>query len=79
MPSFFSRLKGKDGPAKVKKGAQQPIISEPPKPRWEDAYTRKTVDAHEVQELLRGCTIELKSRGTDYRYLPVVRHAIFHS
>jgi hypothetical protein len=67
MPSFFSRLKGKDGPAKVKKGAQQVPISEPPKPRWEDAYTRKTVDAQEVQELLRGCTIELKSRGTDYR------------
>ena len=63
MPSFFSRLKGKDGPAKVKKGAQPAAIQEPQKPRWEDAWTRKSVDAEEVQQLLRGCTAELKSRG----------------
>jgi hypothetical protein len=69
MPSFFSRLKGKDGPAKVsksKKGAQQNIINDAPaKPRWEDAWTRKNVDPEEVQELLRGCTVELKSRGME--------------
>ena len=67
MAGFFSRLKGKDGPAKVsksKKGAPQNAVSEAPsKPRWEDAWTRKTVDPEEVQELLRGCTLELKSRG----------------
>jgi hypothetical protein len=28
-----------------------------------DAWTRKSVDPEEVQELLRGCTLELKSRG----------------
>lgn len=66
MPSFFSRLKGKDGPAKVKKGAQPAAIADvPSKPRWEDAWTRKSVDPEEVQELLRGCTVELKSRGTN--------------
>lgn len=65
MPSFFSRLKGRDGPSKVKKGAQQPAIDAgPPKPRWEDAWTRKTVEPQEVQELLHGCTVELKARGT---------------
>lgn len=67
MPSFFSRLKGKDGPAKVaksKKGAQQTGFSEePPKPKWEDAWTRNTVEPEEVQDLIRGCTVELKSRG----------------
>lgn len=67
MPSFFSRLKGKDGPAKVsksKKGAQQTGYSEePPKPKWEDAWTRTTVEPEEVQDLIRGCTVELKSRG----------------
>jgi len=64
MPSFFSRLKGRDGPSKVKKGAQHAAIdAAPPKPRWEDEWTRKTVDPQEVQELLRGCTIELKARG----------------
>lgn len=26
---------------------------------------RKSVDAEEVQELLHGCTVELKSRGMD--------------
>jgi len=65
MPSFFSRLKGRDGPSKVKKGAHQPAIdAAPAKPRWEDAWTRKTVEPQEVQELLHGCTAELKARGT---------------
>jgi hypothetical protein len=68
MAGFFSRLKGKDGPSKVsksKKGNPQNAVNEaPPKPRWEDAWTRKTVEPEEVQELLRGCTVELKSRGT---------------
>ena len=68
MPSFFSRLKGKDGPAKVpkiKKGAQQRVVdAAPPKPQWEDAWTRTSVDPEEVQELIKGCTVELKSRGT---------------
>ncbi|PVH72256.1 hypothetical protein DL98DRAFT_80402 [Cadophora sp. DSE1049] len=70
MPSFFSRLKGKDGPSKVKKGAQQPALNvAPPKPRWEDAWTRTSVDPEEVQELLRGCTLELKSRALDTPFL----------
>jgi hypothetical protein len=66
MAGFFSKLKGKDGPAKVaklKKGAQQPGDDAPPKPQWADAWTRTSVDPEEVQELLRGCTLELKSRG----------------
>jgi len=63
---FFSRSKGKDGATKVKskKGALQDITNEaPPKPQWDDAWTRTTVDPEEVQELLRGCTLELKSKG----------------
>ena len=82
MPSFFSRLKGKDGPAKVskKKGALQTSVNDaPPKPRWEDAWTRKTVDPEEVQELLRGCTLELKSRGMDLcdaRLLSIMHRAM---
>ena len=67
MPSFFSRLKGRDGPAKVAKnkkaGQQTGFSEEPPKPMWEDAWTRKTVEPEEVQDLVRGCTVELKSRG----------------
>lgn len=67
MPGLFSRLKSRDGPAKIsksKKSAAQAVSSlPPPKPRWDDAWTRTSVDPEEVQELLRGCTLELKSRG----------------
>lgn len=71
MPSFFSRLKGKDGPSKVskKKALQENTQAPPPQPQWEDAWTRKTVEPEEVQELLRGCTLELKSRGLDTPFL----------
>ena len=68
MPSFFSKLKGKDGPTKLskssKKNAAHGTAEEAPaKPVWEDAWLRKTVAPEEVQELLKGCTLELKSRG----------------
>jgi hypothetical protein len=66
MPSIFSRLKGKDGPTKVKakKGSNLDQLASqlPPKPRWEDAFTRTSVEPDEVQELIRRCTEELKSR-----------------
>ena len=65
MPGFFSRLKGKDGAAaKGKKGQMQQIDTAPAKPTWTDAWTRTSVEPEEVQELLRGCTMELKSKGT---------------
>jgi hypothetical protein len=66
MAGFFSRLKGKDGPTtltKSKKGQQAASAVLPAKPKWSDAWTRTSVEAEEVQELLKGCTIELKSRG----------------
>src|SRR3954470_19461364 len=75
MAGFFSRLKGKDGPAKIsksKKGAPQAVNDIPQKPRWEDAWTRKSVDPEEVQELLRGCTLELKSRGMFSLIFPLI-------
>jgi len=67
MPSLFSRLKGKDGPTKIKskkRGDLDHLADQlPAKPRWEDAFTRKTVDPEEVQDLIRRCTLELKARG----------------
>jgi hypothetical protein len=69
---LFSRKKNSDGPAKAskKKGAAQQthVDVAPPKPRWEDAWTRTTVEPEEVQELISGCTVELKSRGTVASY-----------
>lgn len=66
MAGFFSRLKGgKDANAKTKKkGALQAVTNEErPKPKWEDAWTRKTVEPEEIHDLLQGCTSELKARG----------------
>lgn len=46
------------------------VPAPPPKPRWEgDAWTRKEVEPDEIQELLRGCTNELKSRALDMPFL----------
>ncbi|TAQ91646.1 hypothetical protein B7494_g40 [Chlorociboria aeruginascens] len=72
MPSFFSRLKGgRDGASKSKKkGAQQAANNDlPPKPIWEDAWLRTSVEPEEVHEMLRGCTAELKSRALDIPFL----------
>ncbi|CAK7220744.1 hypothetical protein SCUCBS95973_004266 [Sporothrix curviconia] len=73
MPSLFSRLKGKDGPTKVKSkknGAGLDLASQvPEKPRWVDAYTRATVEPEEIHELLKLCTEELKARALDIPFL----------
>ncbi|KAK4239077.1 hypothetical protein C8A03DRAFT_43267 [Achaetomium macrosporum] len=67
MPGLFSRLKGRD---KSKKGAlDQFVDQQPQKPRWEDAWTRKTVEPEEVQQLIRYCTEELKARALDIPFL----------
>ncbi|KAK3300851.1 uncharacterized protein B0H64DRAFT_449362 [Chaetomium fimeti] len=69
MPSLFSRLKGRDGKSKSKKGALDQLAQQPPKPRWDDAWARKTIDPEEVQQLLRFCTEELKARALDLPFL----------
>ncbi|CAK7274682.1 hypothetical protein SEPCBS119000_006297 [Sporothrix epigloea] len=73
MPSLFSRLKGKDGPTKLKSkknGAGLGLASQvPEKPRWVDAYTRTTVEPEEIHELLKLCTAELKARALDIPFL----------
>ncbi|MCJ1389339.1 hypothetical protein MMC18_002195 [Xylographa bjoerkii] len=70
MPFFSNIFKNKDA-ASAKKQAQQngaaPVAL--PKPRWEDAWTRKDVEPEEVQELLRCCTYEIKSRALAMPFL----------
>ncbi|ROT42324.1 DUF1708-domain-containing protein [Sodiomyces alkalinus F11] len=73
MPSFFSRLKGAGGGARLKskKGGHLDQLTDqlPPKPLWEDAYTRVNVEPEEIQELIRRCTEELKARALDHPFL----------
>ncbi|KAI1104600.1 DUF1708-domain-containing protein [Jackrogersella minutella] len=72
MPSFFSRIRGKDGSRlKSKKNANLDNLTHqlPNKPRWEDAYTRTTIEPEEVQDLIKRCTEELKARALDLPFL----------
>ncbi|KAJ3485791.1 hypothetical protein NLG97_g6743 [Lecanicillium saksenae] len=70
MPGIFSRInKARDARQKKKNGANDLTESLPPKPRWDDAYTRTTVDPDEIDELIRCCTHEIKSRGLDHPFL----------
>ncbi|KAL8735697.1 MAG: hypothetical protein Q9181_002739 [Wetmoreana brouardii] len=73
MP-FFSRLRNKDVVAATSKTKKQSQLNgtappPPPKPRWADAWARNDVEPEEVQELLSGCTNELKSRALDMPFL----------
>lgn len=73
MPSLFSRIRGKDaqGKTKSKKNGNLDHLTEqlPPKPRWEDAYTRSSVEPEEVQDLVKRCAGELKARALDLPFL----------
>jgi hypothetical protein len=61
MPFFKNVFHSKDK-QKGAKAAPEPIA--PPKPRWEESWTRKDVAPEEIQELIHVCTQEMKSRGT---------------
>ncbi|KAM0288002.1 hypothetical protein ACHAQH_000070 [Verticillium albo-atrum] len=72
MPSLFSRLKGKDGgKLKSKKGGNHDALAglQPLKPKWDDAYTRSTIEPEEIQDLIRRATEELKARALDLPFL----------
>lgn len=63
MP-FFSRVfKSKNSASKKKVKESDVVNGAPPKPKWEDAWQRTSVEPEEVAELLHGCTQEIKSRG----------------
>ncbi|KAJ6157730.1 hypothetical protein N7470_005322 [Penicillium chermesinum] len=69
--SFFSRVfRGKDSSA-AKKQAAPAVTSEPgpAKPKWTDAWQRTEVAPEEVQDLIRGCSHELKARALDTPFL----------
>ena len=77
---FFSKaFKSKDsGNAALKSKKKGPqtngaVPAPPPKPLWDDAWTRKEVEPEEIQELLRACTHEMKSRGRQMHLVTVAR------
>lgn len=67
---LFSRKK--DGKSK-KKGSQDDSDQQPAKPVWVDGWTKASVEPEEVHELVKGCTTEIKKRGTSRRCFPSAR------
>ena len=63
MPFFSKVFRSKDSAAKKKVKENGVANGAPPKPKWEDAWQRPSIEPEEVHELLRGCTHEIKSRG----------------
>lgn len=63
MPGLFSRFRSRDGSKKSKKNNLDDLANQLSVKKWDDASTRKTVEPEEIQELIRRCTEELKSRG----------------
>ncbi|EEH48105.1 uncharacterized protein PADG_04189 [Paracoccidioides brasiliensis Pb18] len=68
--SFFARVfRSKDASSSKKQSKQNGVGQVQQKPQWTDAFLRTEVSPEEVQELLHGCTIELKSRGLEIPFL----------
>ncbi|KAF4213779.1 hypothetical protein CNMCM8980_005920 [Aspergillus fumigatiaffinis] len=70
MPFFARVFRSKDSNA-AKKSTKNPVVENtgPAKPTWTDAWQRTEVAPEEVQELLRGCTQELKARALQTPFL----------
>lgn len=62
MPAFLNRVFKRDANAKRPQN-QVPVPDQPSAPKWTDGWLRTEVSPDEVQELLRVCTAEVKSRG----------------
>ena len=65
MPFFTKVFRGKDSGSKKDITQDGSNEETPKKAKWEDAWMRKDVGPEEVQELLRGCTHEIKARGME--------------
>jgi hypothetical protein len=63
MPFFSKVFKGRDSASKKNAKSLANGVDALAKPQWSDAWLRTRVDPEEVVELLKGCTVELKSRG----------------
>ncbi|KAF2201109.1 hypothetical protein GQ43DRAFT_47046 [Delitschia confertaspora ATCC 74209] len=75
MPFFKNVFKSKEGGSRAASKAGKYLDQADggnvaqPKPRWEDAWSRKSVAPEEMQELIHVCTQEMKSRALDMPFL----------
>ncbi|KAF2132842.1 hypothetical protein P153DRAFT_428873 [Dothidotthia symphoricarpi CBS 119687] len=69
MPFFKNVFKSKDATRSASKASKNDAPVAPPKPRWEDAWSRKDVAPEEIQELIHVCTQEMKSRALDMLFM----------
>ncbi|KAH5039821.1 hypothetical protein HBI74_023170 [Parastagonospora nodorum] len=69
MPFFKNVFKSKDGPRSASKAANHDEPVAKPKPRWEESWSRKEVAPEDIQELIHGCTQEMKSRALDMPFV----------
>jgi len=63
MPSFVRWFRHRDSAKSRKLADQNDGTLVPPKPSWQEAWSRKEVKPDEVVELIHECTQEMKSRG----------------
>lgn len=68
MPFFSKVFKNRDGSVPSTKGKKSAHTVDagtlqPQKPLWQDAWLQTEVEPEDIQELVRGCTQEMKSRG----------------
>jgi hypothetical protein len=74
MPFFKNVFRSKDSPRSGSKVGEHEAPVVQPKPRWEESWSRKEVAPAEIQELIHGCTQEMKSRGTSPAALALGSH-----
>ncbi|RPA96170.1 hypothetical protein L873DRAFT_1695373 [Choiromyces venosus 120613-1] len=68
MPAFLNKVFKRDHAGSSKK-IEQVTPPQPQEVKYQDAWLRTEVTPEQVQELLRGCTQEIKSRGLSTPFL----------
>lgn len=68
MPAFLNKVFKRENSAAAKRAeAELAAANKPVEAKYQDAWFRTSVTPEDVQELLRGCTNEIKHRGL-YQY-----------
>ena len=68
MTAFLNRVFKRENANAKKSVGQTAAAEQPTGPRYSDGWLRPAVAPEEVQELLRGCTNEMKARGRELEH-----------